>query len=381
MNSLLNFFKLLSDETRMRIILLLSQKELCVCEMCNIMELSQPKVSRHLSKLRDMSLVKTERNEQWIFYQLDIKNHVAKEIIKVLAEHGKDLPIIKKDREKLLENMEENKMCKRNENEIEKKETKSFVQKAYGEIAKTGGSCCDSSASLNKDDVLEYALNIGYSPEELGEVPTESNMALGCGNPIALGSLQEGDTVLDLGSGGGFDCFLASRKVGETGKVIGIDLTPEMIETASSNAKSQGFKNVEFRLGEIENMPVDDNSVDVVISNCVINLSTDKQKVFQEIYRILKPGGRIAISDIALLEDLPKEIRDNMDFYAGCVSGALLVDEYKNIVESSGIKDVKIQLKGPSSCVTSDTSDPFAKMFSDYSFKDSIVSIYVTGIK
>jgi ubiquinone/menaquinone biosynthesis C-methylase UbiE len=185
---------------------------------------------------------------------------------------------------------------------------------------------------------------IGYSENELQHIPEEANLGLGCGNPTALAGLRQGETVLDLGSGAGFDVFLAAEKVGKKGKVIGVDMTPEMLERARKNAENSGKKNVEFRLGEIENLPIADNSIDVVISNCVINLSTDKQNVFNEIHRVLKKGGRISISDIALQKDLPKEIRANMESYAGCISGALLIDEYKRIVESSGLNDVTIKV-------------------------------------
>lgn len=161
--------------------------------------------------------------------------------------------------------------------------------------------------------------------------------------------------MLDLGVGAGFDCFLAANKVGSNGKVIGIDMTQEMVDRAIENAKKNGISNVEFRKGEIENLPVDDNSIDVVISNCVINLSDDKSKVFKEIYRVLKPGGRIAISDIALLKNLPENIQENIAAYVGCISGAILLDEYKRVVESSGLKNVKVTIKGSSTCLNSNS--------------------------
>ena len=164
----------------------------------------------------------------------------------------------------------------------------------------------------------------GIQKKELKVIPDEANLALSCGNPTALAGLKKGEIVLDLGAGAGFDCFLAASKVGSKGKVIGVDMTPEMIEKARENAKRNAVKNVEFRLGEIENLPLADNSVDVVISNCVINLSADKQRVLQEIYRVLKPGGRISISDMALLKKLPEKIQENMLAYVGCIAGALL---------------------------------------------------------
>jgi ubiquinone/menaquinone biosynthesis C-methylase UbiE len=198
-------------------------------------------------------------------------------------------------------------------------------------------SCCGTD-----NLTVGISKKIGYSDEEIKTVPEGANLGLGCGNPVAIASLKEGETVMDLGSGAGFDVFLASKKVGKTGKVIGIDMTPEMIEKARENAKKGNYNNVEFRLGEIEKIPVEDNSIDVIISNCVINLSPDKKAVFRETFRILKPGGRIMISDIVLLNELPDFIKNSIDAYVGCVSGAILKDDYLEIIKNSGLKDVKI---------------------------------------
>ncbi len=169
---------------------------------------------------------------------------------------------------------------------------------------------------------------IGYSKNELSSVPEGADLNLGCGNPVALASLKEGETVIDLGSGGGLDCFLASKKVGAKGKVIGIDMTAEMLERARANAKKGGYKNVEFRLGEIENMPVADNTADIIISNCVVNLSPDKQRVFNEAYRVLKPKGRLMISDMVLLKELPDRVKSSVLAYVGCVAGADSKEDY-----------------------------------------------------
>lgn len=273
---------------------------------------------------------------------------------------------------------------------MDKKETKNLVRDAYGRIAKTGGDCCGGSSACGPDSmetVQTLSSRIGYSQNELKMAPPESNMALGCGNPVALASLKAGEVVLDLGSGGGIDCFLASQKVGETGKIIGVDMTPEMIERAKNNAAKYGYTNVDFRYGEIEALPVEDNTVDAVISNCVINLSVDKQKVFNEIYRVLKPGGRIAVSDIALLDELPRSIRESVESYVGCVAGAVLVDEYKRIVEASGLRDVKINVNPAASCACSpDADDPqgsaIAQQLKENGLTvDIIVSIYVDGVK
>ncbi len=225
-----------------------------------------------------------------------------------------------------------------------KRKIKETVKERYSEIASEGSSCCGPSSSCcgSTDFLKEISRNIGYSDEELKTVPEGSNLGLGCGNPVALASLKEGETVLDLGSGAGLDCFLASQRVGEKGKVIGIDMTPEMVKKARENAKKGGYRNVEFRLGEIENLPIADNSIDVVISNCVINLSPDKDKVFSEAYRVLKPGGRLMISDIVLLKELPEPLKENIDTYIGCISGAALKAEYLKKIESAGFKDVKV---------------------------------------
>ena len=264
-----------------------------------------------------------------------------------------------------------------------KKSVQKTVREAYGKIAKGKQGCgcgtCGSQAQT-------FAESIGYSQEELQAIPAEANLGLSCGNPTALANLKQGETVLGLGSGAGFDCFLAASKVGPAGKVIGVDMTPEMIVKASDNAKKDGVKNVEFRLGEIENLPVADGSVDIAISNCVINLSADKPKVLREIYRVLKAGGRIAISDIALKKELPKKIQDNIAAYVGCVAGAMLIDKYKKSIEEAGLKGVKITIKGNSACIASDTKDPIARAAMDAlgeneSLDDYVVSVYIEGHK
>jgi len=225
-----------------------------------------------------------------------------------------------------------------------KRNVKEIVKEGYAKIAVKGGACCSpTSPCFGSVDLAEdISKKIGYSDEELKAVPEGSNLGLGCGNPVALASLKEGEIVLDLGSGAGFDCFLAASKVGDKGKVIGVDMTPEMIKKARENAQKGGYRNVEFRLGEIENLPVSDNSVDVVISNCVINLSPDKDKTFQEAFRVLKPGGRMMISDIVLLKELPKSIKESIDAYIGCVSGAILKNEYLEKIKMAGFEDVQV---------------------------------------
>ena len=224
-------------------------------------------------------------------------------------------------------------------------EIRKAVRESYGKIALQETTCCGTANSCGcgcdgMQDTLSKA--IGYSDEELSAVPEGANLGLGCGNPTALASLKEGEVVLDLGSGAGFDCFLAADKVGESGRVIGVDMTAAMIEKARENARKGGYRNIEFRLGEIENLPAADNSVDVVISNCVINLSPDKKRVFEETYRVLKPGGRVMVSDIALLKELPSEIKGSIAAYVGCVAGATTRKEYLATVAAAGFQAVEV---------------------------------------
>jgi SAM-dependent methyltransferase len=231
-------------------------------------------------------------------------------------------------------------------------EIKKVVRKNYADIAKQKGSCCGpqipviptkaSSCCEAPPTTSDMSKKMGYSEEELSKLPEGANLGLGCGNPVALASLKEGDTYLDLGSGAGIDCFLAAERVGKSGKVIGVDMTPEMIDRARENAKKSGYDNVEFRLGEIEHLPVADNSVDVITSNCVINLSPDKKEVFIDAFRVLKPGGKLMISDIVLLKELPEAVLQSVEAYVGCVSGAMLKDEYIKTVKEAGFKEVEI---------------------------------------
>ena len=228
-------------------------------------------------------------------------------------------------------------------------EIRKAVRESYGKIAlqdapdatSCGPAGCGCGCGAGSS---EYTMSkaIGYSDAEIGGVPDGANLGLGCGNPTALASLKKGETVLDLGSGAGFDCFLAADKVGISGRVIGVDMTAEMIEKARANTKKGDYKNVEFRLGEIENLPIADNTVDVVISNCVINLSPDKKKVYEEVFRVLKPGGRVMVSDIALLKELPAVLKGNIAAYAGCVAGATTREEYLATVAAAGFKDMDI---------------------------------------
>lgn len=226
---------------------------------------------------------------------------------------------------------------------MEEKDIKKIVREGYSRIAK-GSSCCSSSGNCcgQPGEERELSLEMGYSYDDIEKVPEGSNLGLGCGNPVAIASLREGETVLDLGSGAGFDCFLAAEKVGPKGKVIGVDMTSEMLEKARENASKSNFTNVEFRLGEIENLPCADNTADIVISNCVINLSPDKDRVFVEAFRVLKPGGRMMVSDIVLTRPLPEYIKNDDNAYIGCISGAILKEDYLSSIKRAGFADIKI---------------------------------------
>jgi arsenite methyltransferase len=223
------------------------------------------------------------------------------------------------------------------------KDIKGHVREGYAKIAKQGSSCCPSSSCCgNVNLAKDISRTIGYTEEEMGAVPEGSNLGLGCGNPVAIASLKEGDIVLDLGSGAGFDAFLASQKVGETGKVIGVDMTPEMIAKAKENANKGKYTNVEFRLGEIEKLPIENDSIDVIISNCVINLSPDKKRVFEEAFRVLKPGGRLMVSDLVLVKELPVIIKESVEAYVGCLAGAVRKEDYLKFIEKAGFKNIKV---------------------------------------
>lgn len=243
-------------------------------------------------------------------------------------------------------------------NIVEDETIRKKVREGYGAIARSQSSCCAPADSCCSGPSLaeQVSRKMGYSEGDLEAVPEGANLGLGCGNPVAMASLAQGETVLDLGSGAGFDCFLAANKVGEAGRVIGVDMTPEMLERARENARQGGYQNVEFRLGEIEHIPTADNSIDVVISNCVINLSPDKAAVFREALRVLKPGGRLMVSDIVLKGELSDVIRESAAAYVGCISGALQEDNYLTLIREAGFEDVEVLESDtfPLDCINND---------------------------
>ena len=240
-------------------------------------------------------------------------------------------------------------------NQKQADEIRQNVRSSYSEVAEANnqGDCCGVEASccgVSDDTAINTLVStrLGYSQDDLNNVPEGADMGLGCGNPRAIASIQRGETVLDLGSGGGFDCFLAAAETGEEGKVIGVDMTPSMISKARNNADRGQYQHVEFRLGEIENLPVADNHVDVIISNCVINLSPDKKRVFQEAFRVLKTGGRLAISDVVASTELPDEVRNDLQLYSGCMAGASLIDELQDMLAATGFESIRIAPKDES---------------------------------
>lgn len=255
------------------------------------------------------------------------------------------------------------------------------VRNSYSEVAQASdsGDCCgveSSCCGVSDDSKINTLIStrLGYSEEDLSVVPDGADMGLGCGNPRAIAALKEGETVVDLGSGGGFDAFLASREVGTTGKVIGIDMTPTMLSKARSNAVKGKFTNVEFRLGEIEHLPVADSTADVIISNCVINLSPNKQQVFTDSFRILKPGGRLAISDVVASTTLPEDIKNDTTLHSACVSGASLISELEEYMHQAGFVDIRIEPK--------DESKEFLKDWApNKNIEDYVLSASIEAIK
>jgi len=275
---------------------------------------------------------------------------------------------------------------------LENDNLRKIVREGYGQIAKSDNACCSgvSCCGANATDSEQLAKQIGYSVAELAELPEGANLGLSCGNPTALASLQPGEVVLDLGAGAGFDIFIAGRKVGPNGRAIGVDMTHEMLARARSNIalyrERSGYDNVEFRLGEIEHLPVADHSVDVIISNCVINLSPEKAQVWREIARVLKPGGRVAVSDLALLRPLPPPVRDMMEALVGCVAGAALVEETERWAREVGLTEIHLNSKKGYVEAMVDWNDPLYRKITEHlppetGPGDYIVSLEVTARK
>lgn len=224
---------------------------------------------------------------------------------------------------------------------MQKRDIKQIVKNSYAQIATSSSCCCSNQKAQRQSGEM------GYSNEEMGTVPEGSNLGLGCGNPVAIASLKSDEVVLDLGSGAGFDAFLAAKKVGSKGRVIGIDMTEEMLAKAKENAKKGGFENVEFRRGDIEQLPIQDNEVDVVISNCVINLAPNKERVFKETYRVLKPSGRLMVSDVVLTKPLPDRVKNNEELLCGCVAGAIQKKDYLSLLKKAGFEKITIHKTTP----------------------------------
>ena len=270
---------------------------------------------------------------------------------------------------------------------IESENVRQAVRDGYGKIAQKDGSCCSgvSCCGSNVEDSAQLAKYVGYSAEELSALPDGANMGLSCGNPNALAALRPGEVVLDLGSGGGFDVFIAARKGGAAGRAIGVDMTPEMLAKARRNIgpyrERSGMDNVEFRLGEIEHLPLADNSVDVVISNCVINLSPDKPQVWREIARVLKPGGRVAVSDLALLKRLPAEVLSMVEALVGCVAGAVLVEETQKMAAQAGLTGIRLNARADYVKAMTDWEDPLYKKIVEHLPAGASPADYVTSLE
>lgn len=260
----------------------------------------------------------------------------------------------------------------------DKNEKRKLIMKNYASVASNQGSngCCGSGCSCSETpfDAKDAARALGYSEDDMNAVPDAANMGLGCGNPLAIAALKPGETVLDLGSGGGFDCFLARRQVGPDGLVIGVDMTPDMVMLARQNAQKAGYSNVSFRLGEIEHLPVADASIDVIISNCVINLALEKEQVFSDAFRVLKLGGRLSISDIVATANLPDRIKHDLSMLSGCIAGAEYVENLRSMMQQAGFQDIRLEPK--------DNSREILKTWvPDSNVEDYVASYLIEAVK
>lgn len=333
MDSCIRIFRALGDSTRLRALRALQDagRELCVCEIADALKETQYNTSRHMRILKDAGLVRERKDGRWVFYSLaEPEDEFTRRILEAAACTRDDTT--EKGR------LEREPTCRCEDDkagdccsEDTAESVKETVRERYGDLASQGGSCCSTDSCCSGSGTEGR----GYTHDDLESVPEETITGLGCGNPLALAEIDENDTVLDLGSGSGFDCFLAAKRAG---RVIGVDMTEEMIDRSREIAERYGYKNVEFLLGEIEHLPIEDNTIDVVISNCVINLSPDKKKAFSEACRVLKPGGTMAISDTVLEKELPEEVKRDPEAWCDCIAGAMSPEDYIEIIRSSGFE-------------------------------------------
>ncbi len=348
-----SLFGILSHPGRLRILDELRKEQACVCHLQAVLERPQVYVSQQLRVLREAGVVTDRREGTLVYYRL-ADSRVEALLEEMLGSPGErtcvagcPCPGCQAEARPEFARLDQaadgtGACCPENGGGMSNDLLRQAVRQRYSRVGRSGGCCGPAVSSCCSPAPQAAAEGVGYSEAELAAVPEGANLGLGCGNPQAIAALKPGEVVLDLGSGGGLDCFLAARAVGETGRVIGVDMTPEMIDRARAAARKGGFTNVEFRLGEIENLPVADNSVDVIMSNCVINLSPDKPRVFCEAFRVLKPGGRLAVSDIVATAELPAELAADLDLYAGCVSGAAPIDALERMLKEAGFAEVRI---------------------------------------
>ncbi|WP_305021963.1 arsenite methyltransferase [Methanohalophilus sp. RSK] len=338
------FFKALGDQTRLAIIGCLLKHDHCACDFAAITGKDQTTVSRHLRILCEAGLLKYEKEGRYVIYSImddnmkdKLENCGIEKFDSCCSDNTADADstkkVVKDTYGKIALDVVQGCGCC-SDNTADADSTKKVVKDTYGKIALDVVQGCECCGDLTKEEI---STSIGYSSEDTQSF-SAANLGLGCGNPTAFGEVKEGDIVLDLGSGGGFDTFIAARKVGKTGKVIGVDMTEDMVAKARKNAEKYEFDNVEFRQGDIEFLPVDTGSIDVIISNCVINLAPNKSKVFREAYRVLKNDGRMYVSDIVLLNDLTPEQRNDEDLICACIGGALLKDDYLGIIKDAGFQ-------------------------------------------
>ena len=337
-------FKALGDPTRLRIVgMLAEQGEVCVCRIVEAFGMHQPAVSHHMAKLKQAGLVHHRKQGQWVYYSLNIDG-LRTGPLAFLSEVVSRVAVVSEDTKEMTDMTEKSGCCCGGSSVTGGKDVKAFVKEKYGQVAVNAAALKESSCGCGctSKDAITRDL---YSEAETSGIPVEALLAsMGCANPMALANLSPGEVVLDLGSGGGIDVLLSAKRVGPTGKAYGLDMTDEMLALARKNQAEAGIENVEFLKGEIEEVPLPDSSVDVIISNCVINLSTDKDRVLREAFRVLKPGGRFAVADIVLTKQVPQVVQEHLAMWAGCVSGALEVNEYKCKLLAAGFTNADVEI-------------------------------------